>query len=168
MGVSTQGLWAGLAAAAALLGAQAAAAGTPEYVTVVQSIDVARPAEVVWKKVGGFCAIHDWLAGGRLTCVYATGDGGVGTNRLLAGRINEVMVSRTDLSYTYTQPLSPIEYHGCVEVKPTSATTSKIIYTLFWDQAPLPDQAAKDKDRAGRAAMFMGALKSMKALSEAQ
>jgi len=77
------------------------------------------------------------------------------------------MVSRTDLSYTYAQPLSPIEYHGSVEVKPTSATTSKIVYTLFYDQAPLADQAARDKDRAGRAGMFMGALTKMKALAEA-
>jgi len=168
MGLFTRAASAGLGLAAGLAFAQAAAAATPEYTTIVQSIDVAKPADVVWKKVGGFCAIHDWLAGGRLSCVYTTGDGGVGTNRLLAGRINEVMVSKTDLSYTYTQPLSPIEYHGSIEVKPISATTSKIIYTLFYDLAPLPDQAAKDKDRAGKAAMFMGALKSMKALSEAQ
>ena len=33
--------------------------------------------------------------------------------------------------------------------------------------APLPDQAAKDKDKAGRAAQFMGALKAMKTLAEA-
>ena len=166
MGLFKHAAIAGLGLAAGLAFAQAAAAA--EYISIVQSIDVARPADVVWKKVGGFCAIHDWLAGGKMSCLYTTGDGGVGTNRLLAGRINEVMVSRTDLSYTYTQPLSPIEYHGCVEVKPTSAITSKIIYTLFYDQAPLPDQAAKDKDRAGRAGMFMGALKTMKALSEAQ
>jgi hypothetical protein len=166
MGIFTRATVAGVGLAAGLAFAQVAAAA--EYTTIVQSIDVNRPADAVWKKVGGFCAIHDWLAGGRLSCTYTAGDGGVGTNRLLAGRINEVMVSKTDLSYTYTQPLSPIEYHGCVEVKPTSATTSKIIYTLFYDLAPLPDQAAKDKDKAGRAAMFMGALKSMKALSEAQ
>jgi len=166
MEISVRRLWPALALAGALLGAQAASAA--EYTTIVQSIDVAKPADVVWKKVGGFCAIHDWLAGGKLSCVYTTGDGGVGTNRLLAGRINEVMVSKTDLSYTYAQPLSPIEYHGSVEVKPTSATTSKIVYTLFYDLAPLPDQAAKDKDRAGRAAMFMGALHSMKTLAEAQ
>ena len=166
MEISVRRLWPALALAGALLGAQAASAA--EYTTIVQSIDVAKPADVVWKKVGGFCAIHDWLAGGKLSCVYTTGDGGVGTNRLLAGRINEVMVSKTDLSYTYAQPLSPIEYHGSVEVKPTSATTSRIIYTLFYDLAPLPDQAAKDKDRAGRAAMFMGALHSMKTLAEAQ
>ena len=166
MGLIKRAALAGIGLAAGLAFAQAASAA--EYISIVQSIDVARPADLVWKKVGGFCAIHDWLAGGKLTCVYTTGDGGVGTNRLLAGRINEVMVSKTDLSYTYTQPLSPIEYHGCVEVKPTSATTSKIIYTLFYDQAPLADQAAKDKDRATRAGMFMGALKTMKALSEAQ
>ena len=164
MGHSIRGLWAGVALAAALCGAQAARAA--EYISIVQSIDVDRPAEAVWKKVGSFCAIHDWLGG--VPCVYTSGDGGLGTNRLIAGRINEVMVSHTDLSYTYAQPLVPNMYHGSVEVKPVTPTTSRIVYTLFYDVAALPDQAAKDKDRTGRASMFMGALKKMKALAEAQ
>jgi len=154
---------AGVAIAAAT--AFAGAASAAQYISIVQSIDVNKPADVVWKKVGGFCSIHDWLGG--VPCVYASGTGDLGTDRLIAGRIHEIMVSRTDLSYTYAQPLSPIEYHGSVEVKPTSATTSKIVYTLFYDQAPLADQAARDKDRAGRAGMFMGALTKMKALAEA-
>ena len=164
MKFSTKVALAGVAVAASLGLAHAAAAA--EYVSVVQEISVDKPADVVWKKVGDFCAIKDWLANGKLTCTYASGTGGLGTDRLLAGRIHEILVSKTDLSYTYTQPLSPIEYHGSVEVKPVTPTTSKIVYTLFWDQAPLADQAAKDKDKAGRAAMFMGALKAMKGIAE--
>jgi mxaD protein len=162
--IGQAGLIAALSAGAGLV---AGAASAADYISIVQTIDVNRPADVVWKKVGGFCDIKDWLAGGKLTCVYASGTGGLGTDRLIAGRIHEIMVARTDLSYTYAQPLSPIEYHGTVEVKPTSPTTSTIIYTLFYDQAPLPDQAARDKDRAGRAGMFMGALTQMKAIAEA-
>ncbi len=164
MRLSTKGLLAGLAAAATLLSAQAAAAA--DYVAIVQTIDVNKPADVVWKKVGGFCAIHDWMGG--VPCTYTSGDGDVGTNRLIAGRINEVMVAKTDLSYAYAQPLVPNMYHGSVEVKPISPTTSRIVYTILYDAAPLADQAAKDKSRNGLSMMFMGALKKMKAMAEAQ
>jgi hypothetical protein len=150
-----------MAAATAFAGAAKAA----DYVSIVQSVDVNKPAEAVWKKVGGFCSIHDWLGG--VSCSYASGTGDLGTDRLIAGRIHEIMVARTDLSYTYAQPLSPIEYHGSVEVKPVTPTTSKIVYTIFYDAGTLPDQAAKDADRAHRATMFMGALTKMKALAEA-
>ena len=150
-----------LAAAAVGVGPAKAA----DYVSIVQSVDVNKPADVVWKKVGGFCSIHDWLGG--VSCVYASGTGDLGTDRLIAGRIHEIMVSKTDLSYTDTQPLSPIEDHGSVEVKPVSPTSSKIVYTIFYDASTLPDQAARDADRGHRAVMFMGALNKMKALSEA-
>jgi hypothetical protein len=157
-------LFGGLGFAAALACAQIAHAA-PEYITIVQSIDVERPAEAVWKKVGGFCDIQKWLPGAA--CVYTSGTGDLATNRLIVGRINEVMVSKTELSYTYAQPLAPNMYHGGVEVRPVTPKTSKIIYTLLYDVAALPDQAAKDADRARRAAQFLGALKNMKSIAEA-
>ena len=156
---------AGLGLAAAMVFGNVA--GAADYTSIVQSIDVNKPADVVWKKVGGFCDIGTWLMKAKIPCTYAVGTGDLGTDRLIGGRVHEILVSKTDLSYTYTQPLSPIEYHGSVEVKPVTATTSKIVYTLFYDIAPLPDQAAKDKDHAQRAGMFMGALKNMKAIAEA-
>jgi len=52
---------AGVAIAAAT--AFAGAASAAQYISIVQSIDVNKPADVVWKKVGGFCSIHDWLGG---------------------------------------------------------------------------------------------------------
>ena len=70
--------------------------------------------------------------------------------------------------YAYAQPLVPNMYHGSVEVKPISPTTSRIVYTILYDAAPLADQAAKDKDRAGRTTNFTAALATMKALSEAK
>ena len=153
--------------AAALLLAvvsSAAAAATPEYAVIVQEIAVDRPAEAVWRTVGGYCDIEKWLPGAK--CEYTSGSGDLGTNRLIAGRINEVMVSKTPLSYTYAQPLVPNMYHGSIEVRPVTPATSKIVYTLFYDVSMLPDQAAKDADKAKRAALFMGALKTMKSLAE--
>jgi hypothetical protein len=141
-----------------------AAKPTPEYVAIVQEISVARPADDVWKKIGGYCDIGGWF---HTTCTYTVGDGGLGTNRLIGGRINEVLVAKTAYSYTYAQPLSPISYHGTVEVRPEGAN-AKIIYTIFYDASNLPDQAAKDKDKAGRAKMFMGVLSTMKTVAEAK
>jgi hypothetical protein len=143
--------------------APAAAAKAPEYVSIVQEVSVAKPAEAVWKKIGGYCDIGGWF---KTTCTYTTGDGGVGTNRLIAGRINEVMVAHTASSYTYAQPLAANSYHGTVEVRPEGAG-SKIIYTIFYDASTLPDQAAKDKNKAALAGRFMGVLNTMKGIAEA-
>jgi hypothetical protein len=155
---------AALAFAAGLLTAGAAVAADPEYISIRQEIDVNRAPAVVWAKVGNYCDLGAWL---KVKCVYTSGTGDIGTVRRIADRIDEVMVAKTTTSYTYAQPLSPISYHGTVEIVPQKRG-SKIIYTLFYDVAPLPTQAAKDADRARRAAQFKTALDNMKALAEAK
>ena len=159
----------GLGAALTCSGAASAQAvetrdNTPaDYASVVQDIIVDRPIDVVMKKTSGYCDIAGWF---KTTCVYTVGTGGVGTNRLIAGRINEILVAKTERSYTYAQPLSPISYHGTVEYVPDGAKT-KIVYSLFWDLSADADQAAKDRDVAGRKAMFGNVLKAMKTAAEA-
>ena len=140
----------------------------PEYVTIEMGIDVAKPAAQVWARVGDYCAIAEWL---NLDCTLASGDGGMGSVRVLAGgRVTEILVAETPLSYGYTQPA--VEgafynlYHGFLEARPVSETSSKLIYTLLLDVSNLPDQAAKDANLAGRRTMFEGALARMKALAE--
>jgi hypothetical protein len=149
-----------LAVGAALFAGTASAA---EYTTLNLNIGVDRPVDVVWKKVGGYCDIAVWL---KLTCVYTSGSGELGSVRRLADRIDEVMVAKTAYSYTYTQPTSTILYHGTLEVVADGPNKSKINYSLFWDQAPLADAAAKTKDREQRAKIFTAALETMKKLSE--
>ncbi len=158
----------GAAATLAMAGSAFAQPASPEkkpaeYVSIVQDITVAKPIDAVMKKVGGYCDIAGWF---KTTCVYTMGKGEVGTNRLIGGRINEVMVAKTATSYTYAQPLAPNSYHGTVEFQPDGKGT-KIIYSLFYDVSMLPDQAAKDKDEAGRKTMFGNVLKTMKAAAEA-
>ena len=138
---------------------------SPTYVTVPMEISVNRPAAEVWKRVGPFCAIKEWFP---LPCTIQIGkEDEVGAVRSVAA---EIMVSKTELSYTYTQ--APREgrpynlYHGTLEARPLTATTSKLVYTLFFDNSMLPDQAAKDKDRAGKVATFTRALENMKLLAE--
>ena len=58
-------------------------------------------------------------------------------------------------------------YHGTLEARPVTATTSKIVYTLFFDNSMLPDDAARaaaDKER--RRTRFMQVLQNMKTLVE--
>ncbi|HZL93605.1 MAG TPA: SRPBCC family protein [Vicinamibacterales bacterium] len=149
--------------------AAAPALAEPEYVTIKLEIDIAKPAAEVWAKVGGYCDISAWL---NVDCTITSGDGGVGTVRVLAGgRVTEILVAQTDLAYGYTQPVREGQfynlYHGFMEAKPVTATTSKMLYTLVYDISDKADQAAKDADIARRRTMFEGALQNIKKLAEA-
>jgi Polyketide cyclase / dehydrase and lipid transport len=131
-------------------------------------INVAKPAKEVWAKVGKYCDISAWL---NVDCKITSGDGGVGTVRVLAGgRVSEILVGMTELSYGYTQPAKEGKfydlYHGYMEARPITATTSKIIYTLVYDVSDKADKAAKDADVAGRKTRFEAALANMKKIAE--
>jgi hypothetical protein len=137
----------------------------PTYTSLTMEIDINRPAAEVWKRVGKYCDIGEWF---QVPCTLTSGkDGEVGAVRSI-GR--EILVGKTDLSYTYTQPVAEgrpyILYHGTMEAKPVTATTSKIVYTLMWDNSTLADDAAREKDRAQRKQMFERALGNMKTLAE--
>lgn len=158
------------AAALALTLPGAALAADPEYAVIRMSQPVDRPAAEVWKKVGGWCDLGAWM---KIDCTVTKGDGGVGSVRSIAGgRVTEVMVGRTDLSYGYAQP--PVEgrpydlYHGFLEARPVSAKASVLEYTLMYDVSGLPDAAARQADMDRRRALFEGALRNMKALAEAK
>jgi len=139
----------------------------PNYVSLHLEADVNRPAADVWKRVGKYCAIGEWfqVAGG---CKILSGtEDEVGAVRSIA---NEVLVGKTELSYTYTQPVRAGRpytlYHGTLEARPVTATTSKLLYTLVWDNSTLADEAAREKDKASRTATFTRALQNMKTLAE--
>ena len=148
----------------------AALAASPEYAVIQMSQPVDRPAAEVWKKVGGWCDLGVWM---KIDCKVTQGDGGIGSVRSIAGgRVTEILVARTALSYGYTQP--PVEgrpydlYHGFVEARPVTAKTSVLDYTLMYDVSGLPDAAARKADMDRRRAMFEGALRNMKALAESK
>ena len=158
-----------IAVCAAALAATALA--EPEYTTIELSIDIAKPAKEVWAKVGGYCDISKWL--NNVDCTITSGDGGMGTVRVLAGgRVTEILVAQTELSYGYAQPVREGQfynlYHGFMEARPVTDRTSKMLYTLVWDISDKPDQAAKDADIERRRGMFETALKNMKALAESE
>jgi len=141
------------------------AVASPTYTSIPLEIAVNRPAADVWKRVGKFCDIGEWL---QIPCTITSGkDGEFGAVRSVAG---EVLVGKTDLSYTYTQTVRndrPYNlYHGTLEARPVTATTSKIVYTIFFDNSMLADDAAREADKARRTATFQRALQNMKTLAE--
>lgn len=149
--------------------AATASAAAPDYRSLKMDIDINKPAAEVWAKVGGYCDISKWL--NNIDCKIVSGDGGPGTVRALSnGRVIEVLVGQTDLAYGYVQPAKEGAfynlYHGFMEAKPVSAKKSKIVYTLVWDLADKPDEAAKQAELTQRKTLFEAALKKMKQIAE--
>jgi hypothetical protein len=137
----------------------------PTYTSIPLEIMVDRPAADVWKRIGKYCDIGEWF---RIPCTITQGkDGEFGAVRSVA---NEVLVGKTELSYTYTQPVRagrPYDlYHGTLEARPVTATTSKLVYTLVFDNSMLADDAARAADRQRRINTFTTALQNMKILAE--
>jgi hypothetical protein len=139
----------------------------PTYVVLPMEIAVNKPAAEVWKRVGKYCDIAEWLRIAAGCTITAGKDGEIGAIRTVA---NEILVGATPLSYTYTQPVRagrPYDvYHGTLEARPVTATTSKLVYTLFFDNSMLPDDAAREANKQQRLRTFNGALANMKILAE--
>lgn len=141
------------------------AVANPTYTSIEMEVTVNRPAGEVWKRVGKYCDIGEWL---QFACTITQGkDGEFGAVRSIG---NEILVGKTELSYTYTQPVRegrPYDlYHGTLEARPVSATTSKLIYTLLFDNSMLADDAAREADKTRRRTTFQRALDNMKILAE--
>src|SRR5580704_15296680 len=67
------------------------AVANPTYISIPLEIAVNRPAAEVWKRVGKFCDIGEWL---RLPCTITSGtDGEFGAVRSVGG---EVLVGKTE------------------------------------------------------------------------
>jgi hypothetical protein len=139
----------------------------PTYVTIPLELAVDRPAAEVWKRIGKYCDISEWLQIPAGCTILSGKDGEVGSVRSVA---NEVLVGKTEFSYSYTQTVRagrPYNlYHGTLEVRPVTDKTSRIYYTLMYDNSMLADDAAREKDRASRTATFTRAVQNMKTLAE--
>ena len=140
----------------------------PTYISIPMEIIINKPVKDVWKRVGKYCDIAEWLqiaAGCRIT---AGVDGEVGAVRTVG---SEILVGKTELSYTYTQPVRdgrPYNlYHGTLEARPLTAKTTKMVYTLIYDNSIIPgDAAAKTAEIARRRTAFERGLANMKILAE--
>jgi Polyketide cyclase / dehydrase and lipid transport len=136
----------------------------PHYVNVVLTQDVNAAADKVWARVGQYCDIGKWAFP---ECKLLSGDGGPASVRSI---VHEVMVGKTGLSYIYTQPVRKDAkynlYHGTLEVVPVTPKTSRIVYTFFYDNSMLADDAAREAEMAARKKRFTPFLVNMKTLGE--
>jgi hypothetical protein len=157
------GFFASAAIAMAMLAAGRAQAA--EYTTILLEKVVDRTPDQTWAKIGPYCSIAQWL---KAPCVITQGNGvSVGTIRRLRDTTDEIMIAATPYSYSYTQPNSPILYHGTLAVEPLDhGKKTKIVYSLFYDQAPLGTDQAKAENRAQRSKRFGDAMDAMKAMAE--
>jgi hypothetical protein len=141
----------------------------PTYVSIPMETVVNKPVKEVWDKVGKYCDLGTWL---RVPCAITSGkDGDFGAVRSIAnGAVIEVLVGKTEYSYTYTQPVRagrPYNlYHGTLEARPINATSTRLLYTLTFDNSMLADDAARTRDLAQKRTQFEGALANMKTLVE--
>ncbi len=139
----------------------------PTYVTIALETTVNKPVADVWKRVGDYCAISEWLQIAAGCKILSGSENEVGAIRTVGA---EVLVGKTQYSYTYTQPVRagrPYNlYHGTIEARAASPTTTRLLYTLIFDNSMLPDDAAREKDKASRTAVFTRALANMKTLAE--
>jgi hypothetical protein len=162
-----------VAATLLALGAGNALAQTAQpadWTTLTFSANLNKPAAVAWHRVGGddWCGIAKYLD--VKGCTINSGKGELGSIRTIAtatGNVIENVVARTAHSYTYAQPFTPIFYHGTLAVEPVDATHSKLVYTLIWNQAGLPDQKARTDAYEGRKVRFQAAVDKMAAAANA-
>src|SRR6202162_888601 len=73
---------------------------SPTYTSIAMEITVNRPVAEVWKRIGKYCDVSEWLqipAGCKIT---SGTDGEFGAIRTVGA---EVPVGRTELSYNYAQ-----------------------------------------------------------------
>ena len=155
------------------LGAGNALAQTPQpadWTTLTFTADLNKPADVAWHRIGGddWCGIAKYLD--VKGCTVNSGKGELGSIRTIAtptGSVVEIVAARTAHSYTYAQPFTPIFYHGTLAVEPMDrGRKTKIVYTLFYDQAPLGTNEKKIENREARTKRFNEALDNMKAMAE--
>lgn len=156
-----------IAGAAFALIAASSASAAEDWVAVERSIDVKAPAAKVWAQVGGYC---DFGKVRNVPCVYTKGAGGLGTVRKLNNVTEEVKVGEGIYSYGYFQTVgarTAQRYHGNVSVVPSKdGKTSKIVYTLIYDQGVLKDDAERASTKTTTEASFQTAIETMKKMVE--
>jgi hypothetical protein len=139
----------------------------PTYISVPAEIVVDRPVAEVWKRIGKFCDVAEWLQIARGCTIVSGKDGELGAVRTIG---NEVLVGKTEYSFTYAQTVKPTErynlYHATLEARPLSPRSTKVIYTMFYDSSTLPDDAAREQDKAAKAATLARAVANIKILAE--
>lgn len=145
----------------------ASAARAADYVVITKEVEVDRPIDAVWKRVGDYGAISEWM---QTDCGFLSGDGGVGTlRRIQRGAVNEVMIAQTSRSYTYLQTRGDLAFaglHGTVAAEPIDEMRTRLVYTFFYDQNVIVADADRRAHRERLDNRCQDVLEVMKAMAE--
>lgn len=145
----------------------ASAARAADYVVITKEVVVDRPVDVVWKRVGDYGAIAEWM---ETDCGYLSGDGGVGTvRRIQRGAVVEVMIAQTSRSYTYLQTRGNMAFaglHGTLAAEPVAKSRTRLVYTLFYDQTVIAADADRRAQYERLDSRYQEFLEVMKATAE--
>ncbi len=139
-----------------------------DYLTVEKTIEVARPADAVWKRFGDYCGIGELL---DFKCSIEAGKGEVGTLRRLNGNMVESLVGKTAHSYTYSQlegPRAGTDYHGTMAVEALGPNRSKLVYTVTIDRGRLPAGTNMAEYQKALEDRFLGVIVRAKSIIEGQ
>jgi hypothetical protein len=137
----------------------------PTYVVIPMEIVVNKPVKDVWARIGKYCDISEWLQIAAGCTITSGKDGEVGAVRTVGA---EILVGKTEFSYTYTQPVREGRlynlYHGTLEARPIDAQMTRLIYTLMYDNSLVTGDKQAEVER--RRTAFTRALNNMKILAE--
>src|SRR5690349_8998697 len=90
----------------------------PTYVSIPMEITINKPIKDVWARIGKYCDIGEWFQIATGCSITAGKDNEVGAVRTVG---NEILVGKTEYSYTYTQPVRDGRaynlYHGTLEAR---------------------------------------------------
>ncbi len=162
------------AAAAFVACATGAGAQTPQpadWITQHFSAELNKNIDVAWERVGGndLCAIAKYLD--IKGCEVVSGKGELGSVRNIItanpAPIVENIVARSKYSYTYGQPFTNTFYHGTMSIVATGPNTSRLEYSLIWNQTAVGDAAAQAAQRDSRRTRFQAAVDKMAAAANA-
>lgn len=138
----------------------------PDFAVIECTIEISLAADKAWEKIGIYGDAGKYL---NVESQQIAGKGGIGSVRTISGSIVEVMVGKGPLSYTYTQttgPMADFQYHGNVALDATGENSSKLTYTINYDQTKM-DQPARAAAAERIRPRFQGMVEAMKADAEA-
>jgi hypothetical protein len=136
-----------------------------DWIVVENSVEVDKPVDATWKRIGDFCEISEWM---KVSCTYALGHGDLGSIRVLNNANQEVMVAKTAHSYTYWQNvgnMAPASFHGTLMAEAGRNGKTTLAYTLVYDQSGLPEDK-RASEHARLQGRFHQLLEVMKNLAE--
>jgi hypothetical protein len=136
------------------------------FAIVAHSVDVNRPIDETWCKIGDFADAGRFL---NVSSKLVSGNGQIGSVRIVGDSILEVMVGSSRYSYTYAQvhgPMAALWYHGCLELSSLWPRSCRLTYTLIYDQTTL-DGARRSSEFERITLRFQSAAQSMKVAAEA-